>query len=39
MDVYCEKCNGRLMVPHPEGIYVCLGCESSVKVVKDGETS
>ncbi len=38
MDVYCEKCN-RLMVPHPEGIYVCLGCESSVKVEKDGEDS
>jgi len=38
MDVYCEECK-RLMVPHPEGIYVCLGCETSVKVEKDGEDS
>ncbi len=38
MEIYCQEC-GRLMVPHPKGIYVCLGCETGIKVIKDGENS
>jgi len=28
------KCE-RLMVPHPKGEHVCLGCEAHVQVKKD----
>jgi len=31
MEVWCERCK-RLMVDHPNGVFVCLGCEGQVKV-------
>lgn len=32
MNVYCIKCNHRLMVPQSDNCYACLGCESIIQI-------
>lgn len=35
METWCLKCE-RLMVDHPNGVFVCLGCEGKVQVKQNG---
>lgn len=32
MNVYCLRCNRRLMVDQDDGAYVCMGCEYMVEI-------